>query len=397
MSSTTPEPAPYPFNRPEGLELDEAYERAQRGEGLQRVRMAYGEPAWLVSRYDDARFVLGDRRFSHAAVAENDAPRMRELQTPSGILGMDAPDHTRLRGLVTKAFTPRRVEAMRPHVRELTGTLLQDMKAAGSPVDLVEHYAVPIPVAVICGMLGVPKEDLGLFRGWCDIAMSTSTLTPEDHVRLAGELTSYLAALIEDRRAAPRDDLVTALIEARDVNGRLSQEELVNLIVFLLFAGHETTASQISSFVLVLLDHPDQLALLRSRPELLENAVEELTRFIPLGIGAAFPRYATEDIEVGGTLVRAGEPVLIQSNAAGRDAQRFASPGVLDITREDARHHLGYGHGPHHCLGSSLARLELQEALRTLLDGMPGLRIAKDPEWKTEPVVRGPRRLFVAW
>ncbi|MEU6118761.1 cytochrome P450 [Streptomyces sp. NPDC047117] len=397
LSSTKPAPASYPFNSSEGLDLDEAYERAQKGEGLQWVRMPYGEPGWLVSRYDDARFVLGDRRFSHAAVAENDAPRMRELQTPSGILGMDAPDHTRLRGLVTRAFTPRRVEARRPHVKELTASLLQDMKAIGSPVDLVEHYAIPIPVAVICGLLGVPNEDRALFRGWCDIAMSTSSLTAEDHVRLAGELMSYLSDLVEDRRAAPQDDLVSALIEARDVNGRLSHEELVNLIVFLLFAGHETTASQISSFVLVLLEQPDQLALLRSRPDLLENAVEELTRFIPLGIGAAFPRYATEDIEVGGTLIRAGEPVLIQSNAASRDALRFPSPGVLDITRDDARHHLGYGHGPHHCLGASLARLELQEALRTLLDGLPGLHLAQDVEWKKETIVRGPRRMFVAW
>jgi cytochrome P450 len=396
LSSTKPAPVPYPFNHSEGLDLDAAYEKAQQSDGLLWVRMPYGEPAWLVTRYDDARFVLGDRRFSHAAEAEHDAPRMRELRTPNGIIGMDAPDHTRLRGLVTKAFTPRRVEAMRPHVREMTGALLRDMVAKGSPVDLVEHYAVPVPVAVICGLLGVPAEDRARFRGWCDIAMSTSGLTAEDHVRLAGELTGYLAGLIADRRAAPRDDLVSALVEARDAQGRLTQEELVDLIVFLLFAGHETTAGQIGNFLLVLLDEPEQLALLRSRPDLLDNAVEELTRYVPLGFAAGFPRYATEDVEVGGTLVRAGEPVLIQMNAANRDALRFPSPGVLDLTRE-ARHHLGYGHGPHHCLGASLARLELQEALRTLLDGLPGLRLAREVEWKTEMVVRGPRSMFVAW
>lgn len=397
LTSTKSAPVSYPFSRSTGLDLDEAYEQAQKSEGLLWVHMPYGEPSWLVCRYDDARFVLGDRRFSHAAEAENDAPRMRELRTPNGILGMDAPDHTRLRGLVTRAFTPRRVEAMRPRVRKMTESLLQDMTALGAPADLVEHYAVPIPVAVICGLLGVPEEDRALFRGWCDIAMSTSSLTAEDHVRLAGELTGYLAELIADRRAAPQDDLVSALVEARDAEGRLSQEELVNLIVFLLFAGHETTASQISNFVLLLLEQPDQLALLRDRPDLLANAVEELTRFVPLGSQAGFPRYATEDVEVGGTLVRAGEPVLVQMNAANRDALRFRSPGVLDITRDDARQHLGYGHGPHHCLGASLARLELQEALRTLLDGLPGLHLAQAVEWKTQMVVRGPRTMLVAW
>nr|WP_181384403.1 cytochrome P450 [Streptomyces sp. NWU49] len=163
------------------------------------------------------------------------------------------------------------------------------------------------------------------------------------------------------------------------------------------FVPGDRRFSQISNFVLDLLEQPDRPALLRDRPDLLDNAVEELTRFVPLGSQAGFPRYATEDVEVGGTLVRAGEPVLIQMNAADRDAVRLRSPGVLDITRDDTHQHLGYGHGPHHCPGTSLARLELQEALRTLLDGLPGPHLAQAVEWKTEMVVRGPRTMLVGW
>ncbi|MFC9752565.1 cytochrome P450 [Streptomyces sp. NPDC056921] len=396
MTKADTEPLAYPFNTPDGLQLAEAYEHVRERPGLLRVQMPYGEPAWLVTRYADARLVLGDQRFSRAAAASHDEPRQSEGQRDGGILGMDPPDHTRLRSLVAKAFTVRQVEKLRPQVRELTAGLLDELETAGPPADLVDLFALPLPVAVICRMLGVPTEDRPRFRVWSDDALSTSSLTAEEFDASREELRSYMAGLIDQHRRAPQDDLMTALIEARDGGDRLSELELVDLCVGILVAGHETTASQIPNFVLTLLDHPDQLARLRAEPELVPNAVEELLRFVPLGSGAGQPRYATEDIEVGGTLVRAGSPVLVAVGAANRDALRFTAPGVLDIARE-GNQHLGFGHGVHHCLGAPLARLELQEALAALITRFPELRLAGDVTWKSEMLVRGPRVMPVEW
>ncbi|MFE2377595.1 cytochrome P450 [Streptomyces sp. NPDC059398] len=396
MTTASTEPLAYPFNAAEGLALAEEYEQVRNRPGLLRVRMAYGEPAWLVTRYEEARFVLGDLRFSRAEGYKHDEPRQGEGRRDSGILGMDPPDHTRLRSLVAKAFTVRQVEKLRPQVKELTASLLDRMEAAGPPVDLVEEYALPIPVAVICRMLGVPEEDRPKFRVWSDAALSTSSLTAEEFDANREELRAYMAGLIAQHRADPRDDLMTALIEARDGGDRLSELELVDLCVGILVAGHETTASQIPNFVHTLLDHPGEWQRLGSEPGLIDGAVEELLRFVPLGSGAGQPRYAKEDIEVGGTLVRAGSPVLVAVGAANRDALRFSAPGKLDLSRA-ANQHLGFGHGVHHCLGAPLARLELQEALGALTARFPDLRLAGDIVWKGEMLVRGPRVMPVGW
>lgn len=396
MTTIDTAPLSYPFNIPESLALAEEYGQARNRPGLLKVQMTYGEPAWLVTRYAEARFVLGDQRFSRALGASHDEPRQSEGRRDSGILGMDPPDHTRLRTLVAKAFTVRQVEKLRPQVRQLTQDLLDELEAAGPPADLVDRYALPIPVAVICRMLGVPAEDRPRFRVWSDAALSTSSLTAEEFDANLEELRAYMGQLIEEHRRAPQDDLMTALIDARDVGDRLSELELVDLCVGILVAGHETTATQIPNFVLALLDHPGQLALLRERPQLIDKAVEELLRFVPLGSGAGQPRYATEDVEVGGTLVRAGTPVLVAVGSANRDALRFEEPGTLDISRA-ANQHLGFGHGVHHCLGAQLARLELQEALGALVTRFPGLRLAGDVEWKSEMLVRGPRVMPVGW
>ncbi|BDH11993.1 MULTISPECIES: cytochrome P450 [Streptomyces] len=397
MTTADTAPLSYPFNVPESLELSDEYEQARNRPGLLKVRMTYGEPAWLVTRYAEARFVLGDRRFSRAAGALHDEPRQSEGRRDSGILGMDPPDHTRLRTLVAKAFTVRQVEKLRPQVKQLANELLDELAAAGPPADLVDRYALPIPVAVICRLLGVPAEDRPRFRVWSDAALSTSSLTAAEFDANLEELRAYMAQLIEEHRRAPQDDLMTALIDARDVNDRLSELELVDLCVGILVAGHETTATQIPNFVLALLDHPGQLALLRAQPELINGAVEELLRFVPLGSGASQPRYATEDVEVGGTLVRAGTPVLVAVGAANRDALRFDSPGTLDISRGGTNQHLGFGHGVHHCLGAPLARLELQEALIALITRFPELRLAGDVVWKSQMLVRGPRVMPVGW
>lgn len=396
MTTTHRAPVDYPFNDPGSLGLHDAYRAAQRQPGLIRVRLPHGEPAWLATRYADARFVLGDPRFSRAAAQHHDAPRMRAGQTDGGILSMDPPEHTRLRRLVATAFTVRRVEALRPRAREIAEELVDAMVAAGPPADLVDAFALPLPVAVICELLGVPVEDRPRFRVWSDDALSTSRLSAEEFTASRQELRTYMAGLIAHRRAEPADDLMTALVAARDEHDRLSERELVDLCGGLLVAGHETTASQIPNFVLTLLEHPAQLARLRDDPALLAGAVEELTRFVPLGAGAGFPRYATEDVEVGGTLVRADEPVIVAVGAANRDALRFDDADELRIDRPAAPH-IGFGHGVHHCVGAALARMELQEALRVLLARLPDLRLAGDVVWKSEMLVRGAVAMPVGW
>ncbi|MGO1052461.1 cytochrome P450 [Crossiella sp. CA198] len=395
-AATDLDPIPYPFNEAAGLGLSDLYEQIRNTPGMLRVTLPYGEPAWLATRYADARFVLGDKRFSRAMAEVKDAPRQWPVIRPGGILAMDPPDHTRLRTLVTKAFTVRRVEQLRPRVIDLAESLIDGLIEKGPPADLVEEYALPIPVAVICELLGVPAEDRPQFRVWSDNALSTTALTPEEMAQNQEDLRAYMGKLINEHRAAPQDDLMTALIEARDVGDRLTELEMVDLCVGILIAGHETTATQIPNFLWMLLDNPDQLKKLQAEPELIPNAVEELLRFTPLGVGASFPRYATEDVHVGEVLVKAGEPVLVSVGSANRDALKFTDPGVLDVTRENIQH-LGFGHGVHHCLGAQLARMELQEALRVLLARLPGLHLAGDITWKTQMIVRGPRTMPIAW
>jgi cytochrome P450 len=397
LNTTYPEPVTYPFGPDEGLALSKAYADAREADGLIRVRLPYGEPAWLATRYADARLVLGDPRFSRALAEEHDPPRARKFNAqPKAMFNMDAPDHTRLRRLISKAFTIRRVEELRPKVRDLARQLIDDMVAAGPPADLVEDFALPIPVVVICELLGVPLEDRTRFRGWTDAILSTSSLTAEEGRAKRGELVEYIREIIAARRAAPADDLISAMIEARDVEDKLTEMELLDHCVGLLIAGHETTASQIPSFVFALLEQPEHWARLRDDPELIPAAVEELFRFVPLGSGSAAPRYAKENIEVGGTLVRAGEPVLVALGAANRDALRFEDAEEIKLDRTNNQH-IGFGYGIHHCLGAPLARLELQEALRALLSTLPNLRVAGDITWKSEMMVRGPRTMPVGW
>ncbi|RKT82837.1 Cytochrome P450 [Saccharopolyspora antimicrobica] len=396
---TTTEPRAYPFSQAEDLDLDPLYAELRRQEPLSRIQLPYGETAWLATRYEDAKIVLGDPRFSRAAVLHHDEPRMRPNTSSGGLLTMDPPEHTRLRKLAAKAFTARRVERMRPHVEEIADGLVDGMLERGAPADLVEDFALPLPITVICEMLGVPYADRADFRVWSDAFLSTTKLTAEQVTDYIDRMLDYMAGLVAERRAEPADDLLSALIAARDEQDKLSEEELVRLAAGILVAGHETTASQIPNFVYVLLTHPDQLAELRANPDRVPGAVEELMRFVPLGSGAGFPRYATEDVELGGVLVRAGEPVMVSTSAANRDETVFSDPELLDLTRQEASH-IGFGHGPHHCLGAQLARMELQVALSTLLARLPGLRFAtsaEDVEWKRGMLVRGPQKMLLAW
>ena len=388
--------ATYPFNETGSLDLDDAYREAQQTPGMIRVQLPYGEPAWLATRYADARLVLGDQRFSRAAAGDRDEPRMQAGRLTGGILSMDPPGHTRLRTLVAKAFTVRRVEEMRPRVREIAAELVAAMVRKGAPADLVDLFALPLPVAVICELLGVPVTDRPKFRVWSDNALSTSRLTADEFLASREEMRDYMRGLISSHREQPADDLMSALIDARDSADRLSELELVDLCAGILVAGHETTASQIPNFLVTLFDHPDALARLRAEPELIPGAVEELLRFVPLGAGAGFPRYATEDVRVGDVVVRAGEPVVVAIGAANRDALRFTDADTLQVDRPPTQH-LGFGHGVHHCLGAALARVELQEALRVLLADLPNLHLAGDIEWKRDLIVRGPVTMPVGW
>lgn len=399
MTTIDPTPRTYPFSAPDRLRLDPFYAELRKQEPVSRVRLPYGETAWLATRYSDVRTVFADPRFSRAESAERDEPRARPTQQRTGILTMDPPEHTRLRKLVAKAFTARRVEQLRPRTQRIADDLVGRMRRKGAPLDLVEEFALPLPITVICELLGVPYEDREDFRVWSDAFLSTSKLSEQQVEDYVAQMRAYMAGLVEQRRARPEDDLLSGLIQARDEQDKLSETELLDLAVGLLVAGHETTATQIPNFVYVLLTHPSELEWLRNCPERVPEAVEELMRFVPLGVNAAFPRYALEDVELGGVLIRAGEPVLASLASANRDEEVFERPEELNLARE-SNAHIGFGHGPHHCLGAQLARMELQVALGTLLGEFADLRLGvaeQDVSWKTGMLVRGPQRLPVAW
>jgi cytochrome P450 len=398
--TTTQPPRDYPFGEFERLLPSKETVGLADGEPLVRVCLPYGGDAWLARRYEDVRTVLGDARFGRAAAFGKDLPRGSALinHNPT-LLDMDPPDHTRLRRLVAKAFTVRRVETLRPRAQQIVDDLLDRMIAAGPPADLMDALAWPLPITVICELLGVPVEDRESFRKWTDASMAITAYGPAEIEQAREDLRGYIAGLVAARRAQPADDLITALVRARDNEDRLSEAELVGFGVTLLVAGHETTANQFGNFVYNLLNHPAQLDRLRADPGLLDSAVEELMRHTPLGASTGFPRIAAEDVELGGVLVRAGEAVFVDVVAANRDPRLFDDPEVLDLGRE-INPHLGFGHGVHHCLGAQLARMELRLALGTLLRRLPDIALAvPDPEvsWKRGRLVRGLERLPVTW
>ena len=389
-------PLAYPFNGFEDLRLADDYRRAQQAPGLVRIRLPFGEPAWLATRYEEVRLVLSDKRFSRAeATRRTDVPRAF-ARVAGGIVMMDPPNLTRIRKLVTQAFTQRRVEQLRPHVKTLSHALIDRMLDKGSPADLVEDYALPIPISVICELLGVPEADQAKFRVWNDSLLSTDLSAAEQTQRHLGELAQYIMGLVAARRVTPGDDLMTALLAAHDDGDRLSEQELVPLCIAILVAGYEGTSSQIPNFVHTLLEHPGALERLRDDPALVDGAIEELLRFVPLASAAMFVHYATEDVQIGETLVRQGEPVFASIGAANYDPRKFPLPEELDLDR-DARGHVAFGAGMHACVGASLARVELQEALRALLERLPALRLAGPVQWKTQSFFRGPTHMPVAW
>ncbi|WP_250292554.1 cytochrome P450 family protein [Streptomyces atroolivaceus] len=367
-----------------------------RAEGpVHPVRTDEFERVWMIVGYEEARSALADQRFSKDW-RTTEAWSASSNPINANMLEMDAPHHTRLRGLVAREFTARRIEALRPRVEQITADLLDAMVPAGS-ADLIDAFAFPLPMTVICELLGVPDIDRDAFRLLSNaIVAPVSSEKEGEAVRAMG---AYLEELTEDKRCAPGDDLMSALIQARDdEGGRLSPDELIGMAFLLLVAGHETTVNLIANGVRALLDHPDQLALLRARPELTDGAVEEMLRYDG-PVGTATFRFTREPVAVGRVVIPQGEAVLVALGSGDRDPGRYPDPDTFDIRRE-AQGHLAFGHGVHFCLGAPLARMEGRIAIRGLLDRCPGLVRDPDggePDWLPGLLLRGVRRLPVRW
>jgi cytochrome P450 PksS len=381
------------------------YARLRATAPVYPVTLPDGRSAWLVTRYDDVAAVLKDDRFAkdkHNALSpaqHAQQPWMPAFFRPltRNMLDVDAPDHTRLRGLVHKAFTPRLVEQMRGRVQALCDRSLDRARGRGR-VDLIRDYAQPVPTTVIAEMLGVPVADRHRFQRWSQAlllagASRWGVFLAIPHVWL---FLRYVRRLIRARRALARDDLVSALVQAEEAGQRLSEDELVAMIVLLLVAGHETTVNLIASGTLALLQHPEQLERLRQDPSLMPSAVEELLRFTS-PVETATERYARQEVTIAGVTVPRGGMVLAALASANRDERQFADPDRLDVARAPNRH-LAFGLGAHFCLGAALARMEGQIALATLLRRAPGLRLAVDPgelHWRPGLVLRGLKTLPV--
>ncbi|MER6917101.1 cytochrome P450 [Streptomyces sp. NPDC000594] len=354
----------------------------------------HGISTYLITRYDDARAALADPRLSKDMYGAMDSYRRifgdSSVALDDHMLNADPPKHTRLRRLVSSAFTPRRVEALRPHVQQIVTELLDDCPV-GEPVDLLAAFAFPLPIIVICEFLGVPPEDRPKVQTWSTTVARTgfSKESKQAQQRAEEALHAYFAELIEQKRQRPSDDLLSALIAARDENGRLTEHELISTAFLLMFAGHKTAAYLIGNAVLHLLTHPDQRAALTEDPDLITRAVDEVLRYDGSVETATF-RYAAEDVEIAGTTVPRGALVQIALNSANRDPRKFDEPDTFDIGRplSNQSAHLGFGHGPHYCLGAALARLETQLALTGLFDRFPHVALAdpaRDPEWLVVP------------
>ncbi|AIA05948.1 cytochrome P450 [Streptomyces noursei] len=348
---------------------------------VQKVVLPQGLAVWLLTRYDDVRAALSDPRLrsdksdvdgvlrNHLVSQEARESWVDELS--GNLLNTDPPDHTRLRRLVNRAFTPRTVAAMRSRIEEVTDELL-DALPRGSEVDLLASFALPLPIIVICDLLGVPPEDRGVFTDWSNALLSSADAA--ETAEAGQKMFAFLGALLAEKRARPADDLLSGLVQVRDEEDRLSEEELISMALLLLVAGNESTVNLIGNSVLALLRHPDQLAALRADPALLPGAIEEFLRYDG-PINTATFRSTAEPVTFSGVTIPAGELVVVSLLAANRDAGRFADPDRLDVTRP-AGGHLGFGHGVHFCLGAPLARMEGEIALGRLLARFPDIKPA---------------------
>lgn len=357
----------------------------------------------VLTRYDDCHRVLRDPLFSSNPANRrmkfegNDLRSNVDQVDAKVLLFLDPPDHTRLRRLVSKAFTPRTVERLRPHVAELVDGFLGDI-AGGEPTDLMSTLAYPLPVTVICELLGVPVADRELFGPWSSDASRLLDGNIDEETANRGivammQLLNYLNGLFDERRAAPRDDLVSHLLAVEDEGDRLAEDELRATVLLLFVAGHETTMNLIGNGTVALMRNRDQWQRLVDDPSLAPSAVEEVLRYDgPVHITG---RIATQDLEVGGVIVEKGQQATTLLAAANRDPARFADPDRLDITRPDNQH-VTFSYGMHYCLGAALARLEGQEVFAAMARRFPNLQLAEEPEYRDHFVLRGFREVIVS-
>jgi cytochrome P450 len=401
----TQTPETLPVKRDPQRPLDPPPELQRLGETCPVSPLAFadGHTGWLVTRYDLVREVLSDPRFSNRTELKH-SPLPRHNVTPAGagqpaqpgwFPAMDRPDHTRYRRVLTGHFTLRAMRRLESRIVEIVDEHLDAMASAGPPIDLVPAFALPVPSLVICELLGVPYEDHGFFQERTTVAVDLDN-SVEQALAATRELYRYIEELVARKRAEPAgDDLLARLLAESD----LSDLELANIGLILLVGGHETTANMLSLGTLALLGHPEQLAAFTGDPSTIDDAVDELLRYLSV-VHLGPTRAALEDVEIGGVLVREGESVLASLTAANRDPERFADPGVLRLDRPEARHHLAFGHGLHQCLGQQLARIELRIGLRRLFERFPSLRLAVPAEevpLRESALVYGAWRLPVAW
>ena len=391
----------FPFPQGPAFGPPPEFARLRAEDPIARVVLPTGDQAWLVTRYADVRRILLDPVFSRAAAEAPGAPRMGNTSPgPRTILGLDPPDHTRLRKLVTQAFTPRRVEGLRGSTERLADRLLKVVLVAPPPVDLMATYALALPITVIFDLLGIEPEDRDRLHAWADVIFSLSAYPREEVVAARRNLASSVAAMVERRRREPIGDLISALVAARDVDRHLDEEELVDLVLVLLTVGHISTANTLGNALFLLLHQPERLDLLRARPELIPGAVEELLRYNPFTLSGTHLRVARKEVELDGVTMRAGDAVIAALGSANHDPTVFDDPDRLDLLRS-GNPHLAFGLGVHYCLGAQLARMELQVALTALIRRLPlTLRLALPAEWlvwRTGLTARSPVTLPVVW
>ncbi|KPI01922.1 cytochrome P450 [Actinobacteria bacterium OV450] len=376
-----------------------AYDPLREGKPLSRVTLFDGRSVWVVTGHPEARALLADGRLSSDRRNEafpTPTKRFKGLQNRrTALLGVDDPEHNAQRRMLIPSFTLKRTAALRPAIQETVDRLIDEMVARGPQAELVNDFALPVPSMVICALLGVPYADHEFFESQSRRLLRGPELADVEDAR--DRINGYLADLIERKRTDRGDGLLDELIATRLETGETDVEELVSLAAILLIAGHETTANMISLGTFTLLRHPEQLAELRADPSLITVAVEELMRFLSIADGML--RVATEDIEIGGETIRADDGVVFSTSVINRDAAVFEEPDSLDWHRS-ARHHVAFGFGIHQCLGQNLARAEMEIALGTLFERLPGLRLAAEPDripFRPGDTIQGMVELPVAW